>query len=113
MSESIFVPSFDHRLKDPIEDDIEITPETKIVLIEGNYVSLQDPIWNEISQYADETWLVQADHEVLLDRIIKRHLQAGIAANLEEAKSRAQGSDQLNADYIKLNSKEVDVIINN
>lgn len=110
---SIFIPSFDHRLKDPIENDIEITPDTKIIIIEGNYVSLKDPIWDEISDYADETWFVQVDPKVVLNRIVDRHLAAGISSTREEAIARAQGSDKLNSDYILQNSKAPDLIIVN
>ena len=33
-------PSFDHRVGDPVDDDIVVEPEHRVVLIEGNYVLL-------------------------------------------------------------------------
>jgi pantothenate kinase len=36
----ISAPSFDHGLKDPIKDDIQIPPEANIVILEGNYLLL-------------------------------------------------------------------------
>src|SRR5690606_29827441 len=35
----IKAPSFDHSLKDPVEDDITILPTHRIVIMEGNYLS--------------------------------------------------------------------------
>ncbi len=34
------VPSFDHGVGDPVEDDIRVTPSHRIVLSEGNYLLL-------------------------------------------------------------------------
>ena len=34
------LPSFDHAYGDPIEEDVQILPETKLVVIEGNYLLL-------------------------------------------------------------------------
>lgn len=34
------LPSFDHAYGDPIEEDVQILPETKLVIIEGNYLLL-------------------------------------------------------------------------
>ena len=33
-------PSFDHGIGDPVDDDIAVEPEHRVVLIEGNYVLL-------------------------------------------------------------------------
>lgn len=35
-------PSFDHGTGDPIENDIHLTPSHKLVIVEGNYVLLDD-----------------------------------------------------------------------
>lgn len=111
---SIYAPSFDHSLKDPVEEDIEIKNDTRVILIEGNYVLLKDPVWSDIAKVADDTWYVQAaSEEVRVSRIIRRHLAAGIASTEEEARARTLGSDQLNADYIIANSLTPNVIVRN
>lgn len=35
-------PSFDHALKDPFEDDIRIEATTKIIIVEGLYLFLEE-----------------------------------------------------------------------
>lgn len=109
--EPIKVPSFDHKKKDPVEDDILIPPNARVILIEGNYVLLEDEIWKEIKDYADETWFVETDSSIVRDRLIRRHLNAGIATNEAEAIERAEGSDLQNAEYIKERSQVPDLII--
>ena len=51
---SIRAPSFDHALKDPVADGIEIPSTTKVVIIEGNYTLLDEAPWNKIAQLVDE-----------------------------------------------------------
>lgn len=108
---TIQVPTFDHKLKDPIENDKLIDPDTNIIIIEGNYVLLKDLYWNDISKYVDETWFVDVPLNLVKERIIKRHLEAGIAENEQEAIARADGNDLLNAEYILKNSKSADLTI--
>lgn len=107
----IKAPSFDHELKDPIEDDIIIDAETRIVIVEGNYVSLKDKVWNEISNFVDETWFCETPLDIVRDRLIHRHLLSKVSENVKEAEERADGSDLMNALYILENSKEVDLRI--
>lgn len=104
-------PSFDHSLKDPTENDILITEDTQVVILEGNYVSLRDEIWNEISDHVDDTWFIETPLDTIRDRLIKRHLDLGIASSLEEAINRADGSDLTNAKYILKHSKPTNVVI--
>ena len=108
---TIQVPTFDHKLKDPIENDKLIDPDTNIIIIEGNYVLLKDLYWNDITKFVDETWFVDVPLNLVKERIIKRHLEAGIAENEQEAIARADGNDLLNAEYILKNSKSADLTI--
>lgn len=110
-SNTVKAPSFDHKVKDPIEDDIVIDPSVDIVIIEGNYTSLKDESWADLSLFVDDTWFISTPESVVRSRIIKRHLEAGIANNEEEAIERADGSDLQNAKYIIENSKITNVSI--
>lgn len=109
----IKVPLFDHRLKDPVEDDITIGPETQVVFVEGNYVGLKDDPWCQIADYTDELWVVATPLEIVHDRIVQRHLASGVANSLEEAVERAEGSDWQNALYVMANTRDADVVVEN
>ncbi|CAK9442040.1 uncharacterized protein LODBEIA_P58250 [Lodderomyces beijingensis] len=110
-SQQVSAPSFDHKLKDPVENDIVIGTDVSIVIIEGNYVSLRDKVWQEISSLVDDTWFITTPEQLVRSRIIKRHLDAGIAQTEEEASARADGSDLENAKYILDNSRTTNVLI--
>lgn len=106
---SVLFPDFDHSLKDPIEDAVNVTECNRIVLIEGNYVLLKDKYWNRISAIVDEKWKLNVNPEIARNRIAKRHLKAGIASTLEEAYERCDSNDMVNAYYIATNSFEPDL----
>lgn len=109
--DTVLVPLFDHSVKDPIEDDIAITPDVRVVLVEGNYVGLKDEPWNRIGDATDELWLVSAPTEVVRLRIIKRHLASGIAATEKEAVERADGLDWQNALHVMSHTRDPDVVV--
>lgn len=109
--ERVTAPSFDHALKDPTDNGITIGEEVSIVLIEGNYVSLSDPVWDEIESYVDETWFVSTPLNMVRTRLISRHLASGICASQQEAEERADRNDLINAQYIISHSKPTQVLI--
>jgi pantothenate kinase len=99
-SHTLFAPSFDHALKDPIQDDIPIPPTTHIILFEGNYLSLNREPWKEAAELMDELWFVDVDFEVAGRRLVPRHLKAGIAASEGEAWKRVRENDLVNGEEI-------------
>ncbi|EMD68360.1 hypothetical protein GGP41_003425 [Bipolaris sorokiniana] len=93
---TLYAPSFDHALKDPVENDIAIAPSVRIVVFEGNYCALDKAPWSDAAELMDELWFVDVDFEVARKRLIHRHVKAGIARNEEEAARRADENDLVN-----------------
>jgi pantothenate kinase len=83
----INAPSFDHQKGDPVENDIIITKEHKIVLIEGNYLLLDEPPWNTKTFLFDELWYITCDIDIAMKRILLRHMKC-FGINEQEAKDR-------------------------
>ena len=50
-------------------------PEVTFVLLEGNYLLLNEGPWNRIKELVDEAWFVAKG------RIAKRHIKSGIEFN--------------------------------
>lgn len=90
---SIFAPSFDHALKDPSPDAVQITPFHRIVVIEGLYAFLSIDPWKKAGEMLDERWFVEVDLEEATKRLVKRHVVTGVAKDLEEAVWRAETND--------------------
>ncbi|KAA8574500.1 hypothetical protein EYC84_005954 [Monilinia fructicola] len=105
-------PSFDHALKDPKENDIPIEPTTKILVFEGNYLSLDKEPWRSAAaKLMDQLWFVEVDFEVAKRRLIPRHVKAGIAKDETEAEKRVVENDLVNGEDIVRDRMTVHEII--
>jgi pantothenate kinase len=110
-SPTLYAPSFDHALKDPKENDIAIEPTTRILVFEGNYLSLGKEPWKEAAGLMDELWFVEVDFETARRRLVPRHVKAGIAASVEEANRRVTENDLVNGEEIVRDRLEVDEVV--
>ncbi len=98
---SIFAPSFDHALKDPCPDSVQITPVHRIVLIEGLYTFLSIDPWRQAGEMLDERCFVEVDFEEAARRLVKRHVITGVAKDLEEAVWRSETNDMPSMSHVK------------
>ncbi|CAL9061013.1 unnamed protein product [Musa banksii] len=74
---STYAPSFDHGVGDPVEDDVFVSSEHKVVIVEGNYLFLEEGIWQDICSIFDEKWFLDIDINVAMERVLKRHISTG------------------------------------
>ena len=85
-------PVYDRRLHDPVDD--AMTVDGEIVLIEGNYLLLDEPGWRDLRNYADYTVLIRADAELLRKRLVDRKAMG--MTSREEAEKFVEFSDMRN-----------------
>ena len=76
-------PIYDRLLHNPVEDALWVDGE--IVLLEGNYLLLDEDGWRDLAAYADYTLFLRAEEALLRSRLIQRRIQTGVA---EEAATR-------------------------
>jgi pantothenate kinase len=106
---SIFFPSFNHSVGDPIENDIEIDKENTIIILEGLYLFCQDL---GCLDFFDIKIFLQTDLSESMLRVAKRNFEAGISKSYEESLIRTNSNDKANAQYVlnsltKENSAEI------
>ena len=70
-------PAYDRLLHNPVED--AVTVDGKIVLLEGNYLLLQEDGWRDLAACADYTVSISAGEELLRERLIDRKIHTGVA----------------------------------
>ena len=107
----IHAPSFDHQSKDPVENGLSITPDASIIIIEGNYLLLDDPGWRGIAEMVDYRVFVDTDPLEARDRLAERHLRAGIEKTLEDGYRRVDSNDFLNAIFIREKLLAPDMVV--
>ncbi|XP_054802303.1 putative uridine kinase C227.14 isoform X2 [Prosopis cineraria] len=106
---SVYAPSFDHGVGDPVEDDIFVNLQHKVVIVEGNYLLLEDGIWKELSSLFDEKWFIDVDIDKAMQRVLKRHISTGKPP--EVAAYRISNNDRPNAELIMKSKKNADIVI--
>lgn len=106
---SVYVPSFDHGIGDPVEDDIFVSLQHKVVIVEGNYLLLEDGIWKEISSIFNEKWFIEVDIDTAMQRVLKRHISTGKPPDV--AKWRIEYNDRPNAELIIKSKRNADLVI--
>lgn len=110
-SKTLYAPSFDHAVKDPVEDDIPIHPSARVILFEGNYLSLDKPPWNEAARLMDELWFMEVEFETARSRLVSRHVKAGIATDEDAANKRVTENDLVNGKEIVDDRLEVHEVV--
>ena len=89
-------PSFDHAVGDPVENDIELQPGKQVVLVEGNYLLLEDSPWNALkADVFDATWFLDVALNECRRRVGERHVEMGLTR--QEAQQRVSSNDGPNA----------------
>lgn len=107
---SVYAPSFDHGIGDPVEDDIFVTLQHKVVVVEGNYLLLEEGLWKDISTTFDEKWFIDVDLDTAMERVLKRHISKS-GRSPDEAKRRIDYNDRPNAEMIMKSKKNADLVI--
>lgn len=100
-------PIYDRRLHDPVDD--VITVEGDIVLLEGNYLLLDEPGWRELKDFADFTVLIRADEELLRKRLTDRKAMG--MATRQEAEKFVEFSDMRNVRTCLEHSGDADLTL--
>ena len=105
----ITAPSFNHAIKDPVPDDIVIQRQSNVVILEHNYLLLNQGKWKTISGLLDFRIFVDVDEAVARERVARRHVQAGIEPTLELGRQRFDSNDALNGRLIRDNVTSFDI----
>ncbi|QGN35623.1 nucleoside/nucleotide kinase family protein [Microlunatus sp. Gsoil 973] len=108
-SETVYAPVFERGIEDSIAHAVEITPDTWLIITEGNYLLLDAEPWRQLRHVVDETWFVSLEEKVRQERLLHRHLAFGHEPT--EARERTLGSDQHNAELISTRRLTPDVWI--
>lgn len=100
-------PYYDRNLHEPVDNAIKV--EKEIVVIEGNWLLLDKPVWNGLHELADFTIFIDTDPKFLEDRLMSRKIRGG--STPEEAQEFYQQSDSKNVDMVLNQSISADLTL--
>jgi len=93
--EVVYAPVFDRSIEDSIGSALPIALGDRLVIVEGNYLLLELPPWNEIRGLLTKCIYLDLDEELRLKRLIDRHIEFGKTP--KHARRHVAESDQVNA----------------
>lgn len=91
----IYFPVFHREIEESIAAEGVVTSKTKIVLTEGNYLLHDQDGWKNVSPNLTESWYVEVNDELRLERLVDRHHFYG--KERQAAHDWAHGTDENNA----------------
>ena len=94
----IYFPIFYREIEESHAAAGVVTSEHKLIITEGNYLLNPDGKWGKIRNLLTESWYVDPQDDLRIERLIKRHQSYG--KSLEDATNWSKGSDQTNADLV-------------
>lgn len=104
-------PSFDHGTGDPVEEDVRLLKgHHRVVIVEGNYLLLDDEPWNQIRALLDESWYLDVEINLCMERVRARFLATG--RDSQTAHRRIADNDRPNAELVaRVSPKNADRVI--
>ncbi len=107
----VYYPVFDRQRDIAIAGAAYLDTDCKIIIVEGNYLLLDDDPWRHLSKHWNTTVFVKPDMALIEQRLLDRWLHHGL--DHAAAKTRAHSNDIPNAMTVidASNLKQVDITI--
>jgi len=105
----VAIPVFDRAMDLARAGADIVTTKHRILLVEGNYLLLNQPEWCDLKQYFDLSIFLKVPYATLEQRLIQRWLDHG--ADYSAAQTRALANDIPNAELVMEQSLPADFIL--
>ncbi|CAD5990375.1 nucleoside/nucleotide kinase family protein [Agreia sp. COWG] len=106
---TVYAPGFDRAIEEPIAGEIAIEPSTQLVIIEGNYLLVDDGPWAAVKSQLAESWFCETPDAVRVSRLVARHETGGRTP--EAALAWAETVDGRNAVLIESTLDRADLVV--
>jgi pantothenate kinase len=105
----VYAPTFDRSIEEPIAAGTVVPADADIVVVEGNYLLLDDGAWAEVRAALDETWFLRIPQATRVERLVERHMRFG--RTREAAEAWVETVDERNARLIEASAERADLIL--
>jgi pantothenate kinase len=105
----VYAPGFERVIEQPVAGTIPISRDARLIISEGNYLLLDDPMWRGVRALFTEVWYADLDQDTRLERLIDRHVRFG--KDQSDALSWATGTDERNAALVAATRPRADLIV--
>jgi pantothenate kinase len=106
---TVYAPSFERTVDEGIAGEVAIPAEARIVVVEGNYLLVDQEPWNRIPGLLAEAWFCETAADERLTRLVDRHTRHGRTP--EAALAWASSVDGANAVLIEATRSRADLVV--
>ncbi|MDD5028893.1 MAG: nucleoside/nucleotide kinase family protein [Rhodoferax sp.] len=96
--EVIYAPQFCREMEEALAAAIAVTPDTRLIVTEGNYLLLPEAPWCNLRAVLDDIWYLDLPDALRQQRLLARHRQFG--RTREQALAWMASTDEPNAQRI-------------
>ena len=107
--EVVYAPEFHREIEEPIAGAVAVPRTVTIVIVEGNYLLLDDGPWRGVRDLFDEVWYLDMDGRTRRDRLLRRHVAFG--KSREDAVRWIRDSDERNAALVEATAGSADKVV--
>jgi len=93
--ETVYAPEYRRELEEGIAGATAVPAAVPLLIVEGNYLLLDEGGWAPVAALLDEVWYVDVDDALRVQRLEARHRRFGRSA--DEARAWVQQTDEPNA----------------
>ncbi len=104
--EEVLVPLFDRTRELSIAAARSVPVQTRFVLIEGNYLLLNEPGWIDLATFLNLSIMLAPPENVLEERLLRRWLDLGLAP--DTARMKVMENDLPNGRLVRSRSRRAD-----
>ncbi|GAB2934598.1 nucleoside/nucleotide kinase family protein [Rhodococcus aerolatus] len=105
--EDVWAPVLDRRLDEAVAAAVLVPADAPLVLVEGNYLLLDDAPWDQVRPLLDECWFLDVARGVRERRLVARHERFGESP--ARARAHALGPDAANAARVETTAGRADL----
>ncbi|WP_253202140.1 nucleoside/nucleotide kinase family protein [Subtercola sp. PAMC28395] len=109
LDHTVYAPSFDRSVDEGIAGEIAVTPDARLVIVEGNYLLVDQSPWSSVAGLLAESWFCATSDEERLRRLVDRHERHGRSP--EAAAEWATTVDGANALLIEASRPRATIVV--
>ena len=102
-------PAFDRVIDEPVSGKVTVDPRDSVVIVEGNYLLLEQEPWSSLSGLLDATAFLDVASPLRITRLVARHIEFG--RERADAIEFAHGSDAANAVLVEASRSRADLVV--
>lgn len=106
---TVYAPSFDRSLEQPLAAGIAVDPAAAVVVTEGNYLLQPEPPWTAVRALLAAVWYCDLDDAIRRERLVTRHVGSG--KTRDDARRWVAVVDEPNAAAVRARREAADALV--